>query len=535
MVLQEIRNIRRRSLSSLCLPALLIALSGCASLPTEVERKVSLHGDRDGDASRIVASAAPYLRDHPGQSGFWLLGDGLDAYAARLLLIEAAERTIDVQYYLYHDDLTGRVLTERLLRAADRGVRVRLLLDDMAAKGMDGALAALDSHADIEVRIVNPYANRGFRGLESLARFDTVTRRMHNKSFSVDNIMTIVGGRNIGDEYFGSHADVNFGDLDVLAVGPAAVEVGEQFDLYWNSRVAYPIRSLTRKRGDLEQLRRELTEHADAQRDSPYAQRARTSDLVRSFVHGRLDFQWGRALVFYDLPDKLMTDPEDRSTHMGPKVRPYTVGALTRDLLIFSPYFVPGDEGVQALTDLERRGVQVRVLTNSLASTDVAIVHAGYAKYRRPLLRGGVEIYEFKRTADTPASEQDRFAKVPGSSGASLHAKTFVLDREALFVGSPNLDPRSGKLNTEIGILFETGALARGLIDWFDANRAHIAYRLDLDRSHCVEQGDRCRERLRWTSREGEREVVDLREPHTGILERLFLSLLALLPIEGQL
>jgi putative cardiolipin synthase len=511
---------------------LLFGLSGCASLPTGIERPASSHTDRAGEASRLADYAAPYLRRHPGKSGFWLLGDGLDAYAARILLADAADRTIDVQYYLYHDDVTGRILTDRLLRAADRGVRVRLLLDDMTTKGIDTQLATLDGHPNIEVRIVNPFANRAFRGIETLARFDTVTRRMHNKSFSVDDVMTIVGGRNIGDEYYGVHEHVNFGDMDVLSVGPAAAAVGNQFDLYWNSRLAYPIRSLADNSGDLDALRREFRGHAEAQSDSPYARRARTSDLVQEFLAGTLDFQWGHALVFYDLPEKLVTDPEDRSTHMAPQVLPRTLGALQRDLLIFSPYFVPGEHGVMMLTDLERRGVQVRVLTNSLASTDVGIVHAGYAKYRKPLLRGGVEIYELKPDADTAG--KGAVTRLWGSSSASLHAKTSVFDRRSLFVGSANLDPRSGKLNTELGILFESEPLAKGVDDWFDANKARVAYRVSLDQSHCTDARP-CDGRLRWTEQDGEREVIHLNDPRTGLFTRFAIGLVGLLPVEGQL
>ena len=521
-----------RTSSSLYLLALLLSLSGCASLPTGVERQVSFHADRDGESSSIAADAAPYLYKHPGKSGFWLLGDGLDAYAARILLAEAAERTIDVQYYLYHNDITGRILTHRLLRAADRGVRVRVLLDDMTTKGIDAPLATLDAHPNIEVRIVNPYANRGFRGLETVARFDTVTRRMHNKSFSVDNSMTIVGGRNIGDEYFGTHEDVNFGDLDVLAMGPVAAKVGAQFDLYWNSELAYPMQSLAGSPGDLDTLRRDLRVFDEAHRDSPYEQRVRTSQLVRDLDAGTLSFKWGYALVFYDLPEKLVTDPEDRSTHLGPKVRPYTVEAVERDLLIASPYFVPGEEGVMVLLDLEKRGVRVRLLTNSLASTDVGIVHAGYAKYRKPLLQGGVEIYEFKPDADT--AEKGMFSKLTGSSGASLHAKTFVFDREMLFVGSMNLDPRSAKLNTELGILFKSKPLAEAAADWFDDNQAQIAYRVSLDQSHCTD-AHRCDQQLLWIDEKDGREVIYLKDPETGALTRFFVSLVSLLPIEGQL
>lgn len=510
----------------------LLGLSACASLPTGVERSASKHSDRDTDPSRIAAKASPYLQEHPGESGFWLLGDGLDAFAARVLLAGAAERTIDVQYYLYHDDVTGRVLTYRLLDAADRGVRVRLLLDDMATRGIDTPLATLDSHPNVEVRIVNPYADRGFRVLDVLTRFRAATRRMHNKSYTVDNTITVVGGRNVGDEYFGTHEEVNFGDMDVMAVGPVAEKVGAQFDLYWNSPLAYPILSLAPNQGDLGALRRDLQVFDAQQRDSPYARRARESALVNNFMAGTLPFQWGDALVFYDLPEKLTTDPEDRSTHMGPKVQPYTIGALKRDLLMFSPYFVPGEEGVLVLTDLAKQGVRVRVLTNSLASTDVGVVHAGYAKYRKPLLRGGVEIYEFKPDAETP--EQGTLAKLAGSTGASLHAKTFVMDRERLFVGSPNLDPRSGKLNTELGILFQSQPLAEGVAGWFDAKSGRIAYRVTLDHGHCAEP-EPCDGRLRWTSEEEGREVVYLKDPRTGVLTRFFVALVSLLPIEGQL
>jgi putative cardiolipin synthase len=519
-------------LTALFLIALLLVLTGCASLPTEVARPLATHTDRDTEPSRIATYAAPYLSEHVGKSGFWLLGDGLDAYAARLMLVEAADRTIDVQYYLYHDDVTGRILTYRLLRAADRGVRVRLLLDDMTTKGNDAALASLDAHPNIEVRAINPFANRNLRGLEILTRFDTVTRRMHNKSLTVDNLMTIVGGRNIGDEYFDTHDKVNFSDLDVLAMGPAAAKVGGQFDLYWNSDLAYPMRALVDTPTQLAQLRTDLKDHDVAQRNSPYIRRGRSSNLVRDFIAGTLDFQWGQALVFYDLPEKLVTDPEDRSTHMAPKLLPLTLGSLKRNLLIFNPYFVPGQNGVLMLTDLEKRGVQVRVLTNSLASTDVGAVHAGYAKYRKPLLRAGAEIYEFKPGADS--AERGKFAKLTGSSGASLHAKTAVLDQQALFVGSANFDPRSAKLNTELGILFQSEPLARGLADWFDENQARVAYRVSLDTAHCAGEQP-CQGRLRWIDEQDGRETVYVRDPETGALTRFFVALIALLPIEGQL
>ena len=296
--------------------------------------------------------------------------------------------------------------------------------------------------------------------------------------------------------------------------------------------LAYPIRSLSQNQEDLDALRSRLQEHADAQRDSPYAQRVRSSNLLRDIKDEKLDLQWGHAFVFFDLPEKLITDPEDRSTHMGPKALAHTLGRVKRELLIFSPYFVPGDDGVSRLTELERRGVQVRVLTNSLASTDVGLVHAGYAKYREPLLREGVEIYELK--PDTDIRAKGRFTRLTGSSGSALHAKTSVFDREMLFVGSANLDPRSGKLNTELGIFFESKPLANGLANWFDDNWQRIAYQVSLDQSQCADDRP-CSGQLQWTAWEGDREVVYLSEPQTGFLTRFFLGLVSLLPIEGQL
>jgi putative cardiolipin synthase len=507
-------------------------MAGCATLPTGVERNRSFCDDRATQPSRLADASIQYLQDHPGQSGFFLLADGLDAYAARVLLAGAADRTIDVQYYAYHDDLTGRVLTNRLLRAAERGVRVRLLLDDITTKGLDERLATLDAHPNLAVRTFNPFAARGFRGFETLSRFRTVTRRMHNKSFSVDDTLSIVGGRNIGDQYFGTHAELNFGDVDVLAVGPVAAEIGAQFDRYWNSPLAYPISSVAGSGGDLSALGRELAIYDNAQYDSRYAQRARATTLVRDFEAGTLPLDWGEALVYFDLPVKVQTDPADRSSHMAPQLVAKTVGALERELLIVSPYFVPGRHGTGVLTDLEKRDVEVRVLTNSLASTDVAIVHAGYAKYRRPLLRGGVEIYEFKPHAQTPG--RGGFDKIKGSSGASLHAKTFVYDRALLFIGSANLDPRSSKLNTELGILIDSAPLAARLTDWFDANQPHIAYRVDLEASHCPEESE-CGARLQWTDEQDGRSMVYRKEPHTGGLMRLLVVLVSMLPIEGQL
>lgn len=508
---------------------MLLVLGGCASLPDNTAR-VEAHYVKDPQ-TRLAKAVEREAADHPGLSGFHLLGDGLDAFAARVLAANAAERTIDVQYYLFHDDLTGGVMMERLLAAADRGVRVRLLLDDIATAGYDLDLAALDDHPNVEVRLFNPFANRGFRYLEMVSRFGRVTRRMHNKSFTVDGVVTIVGGRNIGDEYFAADPSVEFGDLDVLAAGPVAEEVSSVFDRYWNSELAYPASQLSRgalSPGRLQELRVGLQRRASEARSSPYGRRIRHSTLFRDLTAGELVLHWGRAQVFADEPEKLLDDPADRSTHMGPRLRP-VADAVSQELLIFSPYFVPGPQGVDWLVSLEERGVRVRVLTNSLASNDVGIVHAGYSKYRPALLRGGIELHEAKAQPERPSGDH---GGVGSSSSASLHAKTFVFDRERLFVGSLNLDPRSAALNTEMGIVFHSPALARAVSDWADANLDAVAYELGPDPDDCRT----CKgHRIRWIDHRPEGERVYFRDPETGPVRRLLIWFVRWLPIEGQL
>lgn len=469
---------------------------------------------------------------HPGRSGLRLLADGLDAFAARMVLADAAESSLDVQYYLFHNDMSGRLLTARLLAAADRGVRVRLLIDDMDTAGRDRVLAALDSHPNLEVRLFNPFANRGRRYLEMLIRFGQVTRRMHNKSFTVDGVATVVGGRNVGNEYFSAHPDVEFGDLDVMALGPIAKDVGRQFDLYWNSELAYPIRSLHRRAlpaDALEQARDELMNYYESQRNSDYLRRVRDSQLVQELLGEGPVLYWAEGRLFYDRPEKLLLPPEDRSTHMNPQLLPI-LDAVEHEALIFSPYFVPGDKGVELLRGMAQRGVSVEVVTNSLASNDVGLVHSGYAKYRPELLAGGVSLFEFKPARNE--SPKQGHGGIGNSARASLHAKTFVFDRKRLFVGSLNLDPRSDLLNTEMGIVFESAELAGGIAEWFEGHRDEVAYSLS------VAPGTRelaAPPRIQWrdTSEQGER--LWRHDPETGLFKRLFVRLMGLLPIEGQL
>jgi putative cardiolipin synthase len=503
-------------------------LAACASLPTDYPRTASFALTETNDTA-LGQAIVPLVAAHPGESGFHPLVRGLDAFVARIVLAEAAQKSLDAQYYIWHRDTTGHLLAEALVRAAERGVRVRMLLDDLGSAVGDDVLVALDAHPNIEVRLFNPVALRTARGLSMMLDFGRVNRRMHNKSFTADDQATIVGGRNVGDEYFEARPDLDFGDLDVLAIGPVVQEVSSAFDLYWNSAAAFPITALTNVRLSAEELakrREEVRAYRETQMESAYAQALQDSQLARQLGQGEIPFFWGRAGLGYDHPSKVSTSPADTSTHLGPQLRK-VIDLTRRELLIISPYFVPGKEGVEFFRSLRARGVKVRVLTNSLASTDVSAVHAGYAKYREELLREGVELYEIKATArirddDRKGDKKDK-AGMTGSSRASLHAKTFTFDRRAVFVGSLNLDPRSVELNTEIGVVFESPQAGEQFAEGFDRLVRKHAYRLELA------------DGLEWVSEEDGVETRLTTEPNSSVWRRMGVWFLSWLPIESQL
>ena len=509
----------------------LLLLGGCSSLPRNDNRSASKAFTDTADSTigvAVTARAAEHAQP-PGQSGFHLLGSGLDAFVARAILANVAERSLDVQYYLYHNDLVGKLFTEQLIRAAERGVRVRLLVDDMALSHGDLGPAALDQIDNIEVRIINPFSRNQFRALQFLTRFGRVTRRMHNKSFTADNQITILGGRNIGNEYFEANPALAFSDLDVLALGPIAQQASWVFDLYWNSALSYPVSVLAQDIPDAAQvtrLRKELGEFVASQTDSDYLQALNNSKLANSLRTQSTHYDWGKALLVFDSPEKLVNQRDTDGSQLTRQIRPH-IDAINKELIIFSPYFVPGTEGSDSLIALARRGVRVRILTNSLASSDVGAVHAGYSRYRKKLLRGGVELYEMDARLTREQRKQKRGTE--GSSKASLHAKSFILDRKEVFIGSLNLDPRSVVENTEVGVLLESPPLANEMAQWFDDNIDQLAFRVEL-----VENASGS-ETLRWTShRDGEVRVFDA-DPYTSIWRRMGIALLGLLPIESQL
>lgn len=508
--------------------ASLVLTAGCATLPDNAARQAT-YAVQDTADTRVGRLVAPMVAAHPGQSGFHLLGSGLDAFVARAVLAQAAERSIDAQYYLLHDDMTGALFLDQLLQAADRGVRVRLLVDDMDLAGRDMGAALLDSHPNMEVRIFNPFSRRTNRITQFITRLGSVTRRMHNKSFTVDNQTTILGGRNIGDEYFEANPDLMFGDLDVWGVGPVARAVSTSFDRFWNSPLAYPALRLTGQT-PTPKIRAERTaafkKDIDAYAQSEYITALGQSDLAGRMRGAAVEFAWGSADVVSDSPEKISSDRSRTEYHLAPQLAPYFDG-LEKELIIFSPYFVPGPEGTAFLTDQVKRGVRVRILTNSLASNDVGLVHAGYDRYRRALLRGGVELYELNKK---PTSEEKSETHgIGGSSKASLHAKSFVFDRQHVFIGSLNLDPRSVIENTEIGVVIQSQEIGEGMGAYFDENIDTIAFRLEL-----VTAGRNKGDMLWHGYVDGSPETFDA-DPYTSFWQRLGIALMGVLPIESQL
>ena len=506
--------------------AALLACAGCATLP-------SLEGRTDSHALALTDTAgtrlaratdAPAAR-HPGLTGIYAVPLAGDAFAARVLLAAAAERSLDAQYYIWHADETGLMLLQALRDAARRGVRVRLLIDDQNTKGLDGMFAALDATPNMEVRLYNPFATRSARFLDYLGDFSRLNRRMHNKAFIADNRVAIVGGRNIGNEYFGAGDEIPFKDLDVLAVGAAVPQLSEAFDLYWNSASAYPV---TRLAGPDAARGEDLDVRFAAARAAPdavsYVAAVRGTPLIRDLVDRHLALEWTEAMVVRDDPAKTLEETPTRSMLALAQVLDVT-GKPRHSFDLISPYFVPGEKGTATIVALAASGVRVRVLTNSLGGTDVAVVHSGYAKRRCELARAGVQLYELK-PAVTPLAEPRRRSSTDSSAAASLHAKTFAVDGEAIFVGSFNFDPRSALLNTELGVVLKSRKLAQRLSASFDeaipANAYAVRARKD---GACIE----------WIERTPRGETVLEDEPNSSWLGRAWLEFLMVLPIDWML
>ena len=476
--------------------------------------------------SRLGYWIEPRVAASGGRSGFRLLDNGLDAFVARGALIELADQTLDLQYYIFHHDTTGSIVVDRLIAAAERGVRVRLLLDDCGTSDKkDEAVAGLDAHPNIEVRLFNPYVNRsGIRWVaELLTSFARINRRMHNKQLIADGQAVVLGGRNIGDEYFG-FGELEFQDVDVLGVGPVTEQSSASFDAYWNSAFATPISALgtyTITEAAFAAERKALHERVERYRDSPFAQALRASDLAQALRTQSVQLHWGEARCSM-IPGQGTKSPDiPDETYLGAQLTTYAHPCYRICWWCRRTSYPPEGVSNSLVASAGRR--EVRILTNSLAATDVWLVHAGYSKYRRQLLEQGVEIYELKPEAQRAAGVKG----LVGSSRASLHGKTFVLDRHSVFVGSLNIDPRSLQQNTEVGVIVKSPELARDVVTLFE-RWAGPAWSYEV-RLVSAARG----RRLLWIGTDNGQRVEFRREPRAGFWRRLGARACTVLPIES--
>jgi len=481
------------------------------------------HPFEDAASTRLGQFFGPAGDKHPGLSGFGLLSHGREAFIVRLALADLAERSLDMQYYSWDGDITGRIILDSVMKAADRGVRVRLLVDDPFYKSSDSVKAALDAHPGVDIRLFNPLTNRIWSALDFIVDFGRVNRRMHNKLMVADNAAAIVGGRNIGDIYYGVNTIANYRDLDVLAAGPVVRDLSAVFDRFWNSRSAVPIAAIVNRAhgaADLDAILMRLRETIAAA-DYPYPIDRDLDELAARGVELRDNLVWAHGRVIADDPETIA--PGIESDHVVAFIRE-RVARLKEELLVESPYFVLPATAQATVKMLHERNVRVRVLTNSLASNDMLPAHSGYAKTRRRLLENGMELYELRPDTD---AFRPGWSLRSGRSPAALHTKAMAFDREAVFIGSFNLDPRSAVINTEAGLYIESPELAERLVAYMATGVVPAnSYRVLLHPN-----GD-----IVWeTAKDDGQRILYRNEPETGFRRRFVAGLWKLLPIDSQL
>ena len=515
--------------------AILLALAllcvGCATLRTDVPKSAThaLAPIADTPSARYIQSE---LKAHAGLSGFRLLTKADNALLSRIVLADHAQHSIDLQYYIFNNDATGRLLAHRLLTAADKGVRVRILVDDINSGSANTMLSALAAHANIQVRMFNPFRTRNpsflSRAAQLVLEARRMNRRMHNKSFIVDGWTAVIGGRNIGDEYFDAARDSSFRDLDVIGIGPVVAAAQASFDEYWNCDAAYPLMVLRNTDPAPSSVSKERTDLAKDAREfaqSDYAQ-AVLEDLPEGPTADRRgEWFWGSASFVADEPEKIKADKAEPGVRVAPQLR-RLFDAAQHELVLISPYFVPSDDGVRYLSGLMRRGVSIKLLTNSLGSTDELAVYAWYAHYRKALLESGMQVYELR-----PLTGEQPVSAVGKSAGVSLHAKAAVVDRRWVMIGSMNLDQRSKLLNTETGVIVDCPPLADAVRAFFDsATQPQTAFAVTLERDPA--HGG---ERTVWRAQKDGAQVEFDSTPDADTKRKLEVALFRMLPIEQLL
>ena len=511
-----------RQLPTLLASLAVIVLAGCGTLPQRPEtfQSTALPPSAESPLVRTVEASLPA----PELTGFRLMPLGAYSLDARIQLARRARYSLDVQYYLIQNDMTGRLLLRNLRDAAMRGVRVRVLVDDLYTSGGDPLFIGLTAFPNVEVRLFNPFCcgrdSLTSKYVASLADFGRLNHRMHNKLFIADGAMAVAGGRNIADEYFMRSATDNFVDMDAFVVGAVVPQLGRIFDAYWNSPQVYPAETIIRTSLDREQLQRQFNVLVDEGEQMmvvapPPIDILGYGPISDDLEAGRLGLVWGKATAYADSPAKVTATSDEMARSMSVTMNVMDlVMASKSEVVLSSPYFIPGPKGVQAFGELRNRNVKITILTNSLASNDEPLVHTGYARYRVDLLKTGVDLYELSPTRIV----RNKRLMLPGASVGRLHAKTAVIDRSIVFIGSMNLDPRSASKNTELGIIADCPQLAREVIRVIHISKLQSAYRLRF-----AQDG----QSLEWLTMDDDGDVVLSDEPDVTSWMRLQNMLLA--------
>ena len=509
-----------------------ITVTGCSTLPKhKIESIPETTLQVDTAQTTLAQIIQPLQEQHPDLTGYLVLFEPLEALATRLSLIDKAEKRLDLQYYIWDNDKVGSLALHALIRAADRGVKIRLLIDDNNAKSTEGIFLALAQHPNIEVKLFNPYRFRKYRALDMILDLKRINRRMHNKSFIADHQVALIGGRNMTNQYYNVSDNYQFSDVDVMLVGTAVKDISHSFDEYWSHEYAYKVQEVVKQSAhhlSYESLKRQLDEHYERVTVQNYLDLTSNSQAIDSLMSRDIQLDWVKAEVVKDSPDKIKSKAKKKE-HLNFQLIQH-LEQPEKNVDLISAYFVPEKKGAKMLTDLAKDGVKVRVLTNSFKANDVAVVHAFYGKYRQNLLEHGVQLYEFlpalnKNDLDKNTEDLAKKAKVSikGLSRSSLHAKLMALDEKQVFIGSFNFDPRSAYLNTEIGVLLNSPPLAQAVHTTMDENLSKYAYKLVLDAN----------KKITWQRQTPQGPVIYTKEPRMKWWQRAGIKMLSWLPIEG--
>ncbi len=514
----------RINIKTLLSCAMLLALTACASIPADFEQ-VPSHSWQKPKQTSLGAFFDGYAPADPNLSGVRLLADPKDAFSARFGAANLAEKTLDLQYYLWKGDLTGNLLLYRAVQAADRGVHVRILIDDIYHSGRDVSYATIDSHPNMEVRVYNPMGSRGGgKSANYVYHKGSLNHRMHNKIFLADSAVAVLGGRNIGDDYFGVDETLNFRDIDVLAVGPAARDAGEAFDMYWNSPAAVPISVLLKKpveAGAMERGREELKATLDEMDALPYTVPKEEDEIRENFEKVAESLVWAETEIIIDPLERFEGGSESAFVELTNKL----ADEAKSEFVIETAYLIPAQEGIDNVAEMTERGVRVRILTNSLRSNNHTTVHAHYKKYRKPMIEAGVELHELRPDPEILERHKQGEKRAAGSR-AGLHTKSFVVDRRLSMIGSYNMDPRSRIWNSEIGLLIDSEEFAEKVLEIMETDLDPAnSYRVTLD-----EKG-----KLVWTAEGPNGPIIWHKEPETTAWQRFTSRFLRWIPMEKEL